>query len=73
MREAFTYGSVGIKPVEVVGENYFGNHIIKDEEGKYWWLSPEGYFCKVIAANRTALDIQNSSVQVASGSEKPDV
>ena len=32
---------VGIEPVEVVGENDFGNLIIKDEEGKYWRLCPE--------------------------------
>ena len=46
----------GIEPVEVVGENDFGNLIIKDEEGKYWRLCPEDCYCAVIAANRAALD-----------------
>jgi hypothetical protein len=50
------WGWVGIKPVEVVGENDFGNLLIKDEEGKYWRLCPENCYCEVIAANRGALD-----------------
>ena len=50
------WGWAGIEPVEVVGENDFGNLIIKDEEGKYWRLSPEDCYCEVIAANRAALD-----------------
>lgn len=51
-----SWGWVGIDPVEVVGENDFGNLIIKDEDGRYWRLCPEDCYCKVIAANRTELD-----------------
>jgi len=50
------WGWVGIEPVEVVGENDFGNLIIKDEDGKYWRMCPEDCYCKVIAANRAELD-----------------
>ncbi|WP_374349330.1 T6SS immunity protein Tdi1 domain-containing protein [Chitinimonas sp.] len=50
------WGWVGIEPVEVVGENDFGNLIIKDEAGKYWRLCPEDCYCKVIAASRAELD-----------------
>jgi hypothetical protein len=51
-----SWGWVGIEPIEVVGENDFGNLIIKDEDGKYWRLCPEDCYCEVIAANRPALD-----------------
>jgi hypothetical protein len=51
------WGWVGIEPVEVVGENDFGNLIIKDEDGKYWRLCPEDCYCKVIAASRAELDV----------------
>jgi hypothetical protein len=51
-----SWGWVGIEPAEVVGENDFGNLIIKDEDGKYWRLCPEDCYCEIIAANRAALD-----------------
>jgi hypothetical protein len=50
------WGWVGIEPVEVVGENDFGNLIVKDDDGKYWRLCPEDCYCKVIAADRCELD-----------------
>lgn len=45
----------GIEPVEVVGENDFGNLIIKDASEKYWRLRPEDCCCDVIATNLAAL------------------
>jgi hypothetical protein len=51
------WGWVGIDPIEVVGENDFGNLIIKDVEGRYWRLCPEDCYCKLIADNRAALDL----------------
>jgi hypothetical protein len=51
-----SWGWVGIEPVEVVGENDFGNLMIKDIEGKYWRLCPEDLYCKVVAENRAELD-----------------
>lgn len=50
------WGWIGIDPVEVVGENDFGNLIIKDVEGKYWRLCPEDCYCQVVASNRQELD-----------------
>ena len=48
---------VGIDPVEVVGENDFGNLIVKDTSGRYWRLSPEECSCEVVASNREDLDV----------------
>jgi len=50
------WGWIGIRPVKVVGENDFGNLIIRDEDGKYWRLCPEDVYCEVIANNREELD-----------------
>ncbi len=47
---------VGIEPAEVVGENDFGNLIIKDIHGKFWRLCPEDVYCRVVAENRAELD-----------------
>jgi len=51
-----SWGWVGIEPEVVVGENDFGNLMIKDIEGKYWRLCPEDVYCEVIAQNREELD-----------------
>lgn len=51
-----SWGWVGIEPVEVVGENDFGNLMIKDTAGKYWRLCPEDVYCEVVAENREELD-----------------
>ena len=48
---------VGIQPVEIVGENDFGNLVIRDTEGRYWRLCPEEVSCEVIAQNRDELDL----------------
>lgn len=52
---------VGIDPVEVVGENDFGNLIVKDTSGRYWRLTPEECSCEVVASNRDDLDILSKS------------
>ena len=54
IREA--WGWVGIDPLEVVGENDFGNLIVKDVDSKYWRICPEDVYCEVIADNREELD-----------------
>lgn len=51
-----SWGWIGLDPVEVVGENDFGNLIIEDTEGRYWRLCPEECECRLVAANRQALD-----------------
>lgn len=50
------WGWVGIHPTKIVGENAFGNLVIEDIDGKYWRLSPEDVYCKIIAENRDGLD-----------------
>ena len=51
-----SWGWAGIEPLEVVGENDFGNLMVKDVDGKYWRLCPEDLYCKVLAHNREELD-----------------
>lgn len=51
-----SWGWTGIEPEEVVGENDFGNLIIKDVRGRYWRLCPEDVYCKIIAESRVELD-----------------
>ena len=51
-----SWGWVGLEPIEVVGENDFGNLIIKDKDSKYWRLCPEELSCEVVAQNRKELD-----------------
>lgn len=51
-----SWGWIGIEPEEIVGENDFGNLMIRDVEGKYWRLCPEDVYCKVVAGNRKELD-----------------
>ena len=44
-----SWGWTGIKPVELVAENEFGNLILKDADDKFWRLCPEDVYCEVIA------------------------
>ena len=50
------WGWTGIQPLEVVGENEFGNLIVKDVDGSYWRICPEDSDCRVIASTRQELD-----------------
>ena len=50
------WGWVGLNAVEVLGENAFGNLIIRDEDGMYWRLSPQDLCCEPVAGDRAALD-----------------
>ena len=50
------WGWAGIEPAEVVGENDFGNLLIRDSTGKCWRICPEELECRVVAADREALD-----------------
>ncbi|NRA61828.1 MAG: DUF1851 domain-containing protein [Psychrobium sp.] len=51
-----SWGWIGIEPIEVVEENYFGNLIIKDVNQQYWRLCPEDVYCEIVAQNRAELD-----------------
>jgi len=50
------WGWSGIEAEELVGENDFGNLMLKDVNGRYWRLSPEDVYCKVVAENKSELD-----------------
>lgn len=50
---------VGINSVEIVGENSFGNLLIKDASGLFWRLCPGDLYCKIIARNRDELEELN--------------
>ena len=45
------WGWTGIRPKEVIGENKFGNLLIRDLEGRVWRLCPEDVYCEVVASN----------------------
>ena len=49
------WGWIGIDPIEVVGENDFGNLIVRDVDDQYWRICPEDVYCKVIAESREKL------------------
>ena len=51
-----SWGWVGLEPAEVIGENDFGNLMIKDTSGKYWRLCPEECSCRIVAEARDELD-----------------
>lgn len=50
------WGWAGLVPDEVVGENDFGNLIVRDEPGHYWRICPEELECQVIARSQAQLD-----------------
>ncbi|MEM9536125.1 MAG: T6SS immunity protein Tdi1 domain-containing protein [Cyanobacteria bacterium P01_E01_bin.45] len=50
------WGWTGLVPERVVGENDFGNYLIKDVNGRYWRLCPEDLYCVVVANDRNELD-----------------
>lgn len=47
----------GLDPEQIVGDNDFGNLIVKDHDGKYWRLCPEDLSCHVVANDRSELDV----------------
>ena len=51
-----SWGWLGIKPDEIIGQNDFGNLIIRDALVKFWRLCPEDLYCKVIAENGEQFD-----------------
>ena len=53
---AHAWGWTGIKPSEVVGQNDFGNLMVRDVDGKYWRLCPEDLDCRIVATTRSEFD-----------------
>lgn len=41
------WGWTGLEPYQIVGDNDFGNLMIKDQSDRYWRLCPEDLYCKV--------------------------
>jgi hypothetical protein len=50
------WGWTGLKPDQIVGDNDFGNLMIRDHTGRYWRLCPEDLYCRVIAQSKAELD-----------------
>ena len=50
------WGWTGLQPAQIVGDNDFGNLMIKDRSGRYWRVCPEDLSCKVIATSKAELD-----------------
>ena len=51
-----SWGWTGLDPAEIVGQNDFGNLMVKDFAGRYWRLCPEELTCRRVARNRQELD-----------------
>lgn len=51
------WGWTGLVPEQVVGDNPFGNLMIRDRDGSYWRLCPEDLYCRRLAEDRSALDV----------------
>ena len=51
------WGWTGLDPDQIVGDNDFGNLMVKDRSGRYWRVCPEDLSCKVVADSRSALDV----------------
>ena len=51
-----SWGWVGLKAVEVLGANAFGNLIIRDEDDHYWRLRPQDLCCEPVANSRADFD-----------------
>lgn len=51
------WGWSGISPAEIIGDNEFGNLLIRDSANCYWRLCPEELCCNVVARSRQELDV----------------
>jgi hypothetical protein len=51
-----SWGWAGLDPDQIVGDNDFGNLMVKDHSGRYWRLCPEDLYCRVVAESRPELD-----------------
>ncbi|GAB3442984.1 DUF1851 domain-containing protein [Massilia solisilvae] len=50
------WGWCGLTAVEVLGENAFGNLIIRDEDGRFWRVRPQDLCCEPLAEDQAAFD-----------------
>jgi hypothetical protein len=56
-----SWGWAGLDPGQIVGDNDFGNLMVKDHSGRYWRLCPEDLYCRVVAESRAELDVLSHS------------
>ena len=49
------WGWCGLNAVAVLGENPFGNLLLRDDEGRYWRLRPQDLLCEPVASNQAEL------------------
>jgi hypothetical protein len=56
-----SWGWTGLDPDQIVGDNDFGNLMVKDHSGRYWRLCPEDLYCRVVAESRPELDALSHS------------
>lgn len=47
----------GLIPDEIVGQNDFGNLLVRDTKGNYWRICPEELGCEVVATSKAELDV----------------
>ena len=57
------WGWTGLRPTAVLGDNPFGNLIVKDVADRYWRICPEDLSCTVVADTRADLDILSKDQQ----------
>lgn len=53
----------GIKPLELMRINAFGNMIIRDSANVYWHMSPDRAYCKIVAKNKSELCTYYNSLE----------
>ncbi len=45
------WGWTGLKAIEILGRNEFGNFLLLDENQTYWRICPEELSCEIVAEN----------------------
>jgi hypothetical protein len=51
------WGWAGLIPEEIVGQNDFGNLLVRDIDECYWRICPEELVCEVVANSKAELDV----------------
>lgn len=50
------WGWTGLVAVELMAENDFGNLLMRDDQGAYWWLCPQDLRCQRVARHRAGFE-----------------
>ena len=46
-----SWGWTGLRPVEILAQNSFGNVLVRDVDEKVWRICPEELSCEIVALN----------------------